>query len=168
MSHFADIRTQLTDALALRQGLEHLGFQVGAVNIPPNLSQKELDEIAMRYCNSFSDSRQAHLIARHSALLQQSTAIGFLWNAATQTYDLQCDPYELRHSDLGASWEYQRLDDAEIERSLNQRIQLEHDHAYVRQQYPPNQYIITENKVENGIQLTIKPKTQLVNIGSAV
>jgi hypothetical protein len=69
---------------------------------------------------------------------------------------------------LGTNWEYQRLNDAEIQRSLNQRIQLEHDHAYVRQQYPPNQYIITENKVVNGIQLTIKPKTQLVNIGSAV
>ena len=168
MSHFADIRTQLTDALALRQALEHLGFQVEAVDIPPNLSQKELDEIAMRYCNSFSDSRQAHLIARHSALLPQSTAIGFLWNAATQTYDSQCDPYELRYSDLGTNWEYQHLNDAEIQRSLNQRIQLEHDHAYVRQQYPPDQYIITENQVDNGIQLTIKPKTQLVNIGSAV
>ena len=59
MSHFADIRTQLTDASALCQALEHLGFQVEAVEIPPNLSQKELDEIAMRYCNSFSDTRQA-------------------------------------------------------------------------------------------------------------
>ena len=168
MSHFADIRTQLTDALALRQALEHLGFQVEAVEIPPNLSQKELDEIAIRYSNSFSDTRQAHLIARHSELRQQSTAIGFLWNAATKTYDLQCDPYELRYSDLGTNWQYQQLNDAEIQRSLNQRIQLEHDHAYVRQQYPSDQYIITENKVDNGIQLTIKPKTQLVNIGSAV
>ena len=168
MSHFADIRTQLTDALALRQALEHLGFQVEAVEIPPNLSQKELDEIAMCYCNSFSDTRRAHLIARHSELLQQSTAIGFLWNATVKTYDLQCDPYELRYSDLGTNWEYQRLNDAEIQRSLNQRIQLEHDHAYVRQQYPSDQYIITENKVDNGIQLTIKPKTQLVNIGAAV
>jgi hypothetical protein len=101
MSHFADIRTQLTDALALRQALEHLGFQVEAVEIPPNLSQRELNQIALHYRNSFSDTRQAHLIARHSELLQQSTAIGFLWNAATQTYDLQCDPYELRYSDLG-------------------------------------------------------------------
>ena len=168
MSHFADIRTQLTDALALRQALEHLGFQVEAVETSSNLSQRELNQIALHYRNSFSDTRQAHLIARHSELLQQSTAIGFLWNAATQTYDLQCDPYELRYSDLGTNWEYQRLDDAEIQRSLNQRIQLEHDHAYVRQQYPPDQYIITENQVDNGIQLTIKPKTQLVNIGSAV
>jgi len=168
MSQFADIRTQLTDALALRQALEHLGFQVEAVEISPNLSHRELNRIALHYHNSFSDTRKAHLIARHSELLQQSTAIGFLWNAATQTYDLQCDPYELRYSDLGTNWEYQRLDDAEIQRSLNQRIQLEHDHAYVRQQYPPDQYIITENQVDNGIQLTIKPKTQLVNIGSAV
>jgi hypothetical protein len=168
MSHFADICTQLTNALTLRQALEHLGFQVEAVEVPPNLSQRELNQIALHYRNSFSDTRKAHLIARHSELRQQNTAIGFLWNAATKTYDLQCDPYELRYSDLGKNWEYQRLDDAEIQRSLNQRIQLEHDHAYVRQQYPPDQYIITENKVDNGIQLTIKPKTQRVNIGSAV
>jgi hypothetical protein len=168
MSHFTDIRTQLSDAVALRLALEHLGFQVEAVEIPPNLSQRELQRLALPYRNSYSDMRRAHLVARHVELLQKRTAIGFLWNAATKTYDLQCDPYELRHSDLGKNWTYPRLSDAEIQRSLSQRIQLQHDHAYVRQQYPSDQYIITENEIENGIQLTIKPKTQLIAIGAAI
>jgi hypothetical protein len=168
MSHFTDIRTQLSNAVALRLALEHLGFQVEAVEIPPNLSQRELERLALPYRNSYSDMRRAHLVARHVELLQKRTAIGFLWNAAAQTYDLQCDPYELRHSDLGKNWAYPRLSDAEIQRSLSQQIQLQHDHAYVRQQYPSDQYIITENSIENGIQLTIKPKTQLIAIGSAI
>jgi hypothetical protein len=168
MSHFTDICTQITNPLALRQGLEQLGFQVEAVEISPSLSRQELHRLALSYCNSFSDTRRAHLIARHSELLQQKTAIGFLWNVAAQAYDLQCDPYELRHSNLGKNWQYQRLTDALIQQSLNQRIQLHHDHAYVRQQYPPDQYIISESQIDNGIQLTIKPKTQQVNIGSAI
>jgi hypothetical protein len=168
MSHFTDIRTQITNPLALRQGLEQLGFQVEAVEISPSLSQQELQRLALSYRNSFSDTRRAHLIARHPELLRQRTAIGFLWNAATKSYDLQCDPYELRRSDLGKNWMYQQLNDAEIQRSLSQRIQLEHDHAYVRQQYPSDQYIITESQLDNGIQLTIKPKTQQVNIGAAI
>jgi hypothetical protein len=168
MSHFTDIRTQLSDAVALRLALEHLGFQVEAVEIPPNLSQRELERLALPYRNSYSDMRRAHLVARHVELLQKRTAIGFLWNAAAHTYDLQCDPYELRHSDLGKNWAYPRLSDAEIQRSLSQQIQQQHDHAYVRQQYPSDQYIITENSIENGIQLTIKPKAQLIAIGSAI
>jgi hypothetical protein len=168
MSHFTDIRTQLSDAVALRLALEHLGFQVKAVEIPLNLSQQELQRLALPYRNSYSDMRRAHLVARHVGLLQKRTAIGFLWNAGTRTYDLQCDPYELRHSDLGKNWAYPRLSDVEIQRSLSQRIQLQHDHAYVRQQYSSDQYIITENEIENGIQLTIKPKTQLIAIGSAI
>jgi hypothetical protein len=139
MSHFTDIRTQLSDAVALRLALEHLGFQVEAVEIPPNLSQRELERLALPYRNSYSDMRRAHLVARHVELLQKRTAIGFLWNAAAQTYDLQCDPYELRHSDLGKNWAYPRLSDAEIQRSLSQQIQLQHDYAYVRQQYPSDQ-----------------------------
>jgi hypothetical protein len=168
MSHFTDIRTQITNPLALQQGLEQLGFQVEAVEISPALSQQELHRLALSYRNSYSDTRRAHLVARHPQLLQQRTAIGFLWNIETQAYDLQCDPYELRYSDLGKTWQYQKLTDALIQQSLNQRIQLHHDHAYVRQQYPADQYLITEHEIDNGIQLTIKPKMQQVNIGAAI
>jgi hypothetical protein len=168
MSHFTDIRTQIRNIVALRQALEELGFEVEAVEIPTNLSQRELDRLALPYCNSYSDTRRAHLVARQDDLLQKRTAIGFLWNAEAKTYDLQCDPYELRYSKLGEIWRYSRLSDAEIQRSLSQRIQLQHDHACVRQQYPSDQYIITENAIENGVQLTIKPKMQLIAIGSAI
>jgi hypothetical protein len=168
MSHFSDIRTQLVHPQALLKALEALGFVVESVEIQPEMKQRELTAIALRYCNSFSDSSKAHVVARHDQLLNQRTAIGFLWNAETKAYDLQCDPYELRYSELGRNWGYFSLRDAELQQALSHRIQLEHDHAYVRLQYPPDQFIITENKIDNGIQLTIKPKTQLVNIGAAI
>jgi hypothetical protein len=168
MSHFSDIRTQLVHSQALLKALEALGFVVESVEIQPEMKQRELTAIALRYSNSFSDSSKAHIVARHAQLCDQRTAIGFLWNAETKAYDLQCDPYELRYSELGRSWGYFSLQDAEIQQSLSQRIQLEHDHAYVRLQYPPDQFIITENKIDNGIQLTVKPKSQLVNIGTAI
>jgi hypothetical protein len=168
MSHFSDIRTRLVHSQALLKALEALGFVVESVEIQPAMTQRELDAIALRYRNSFSDSSKAHVIARHDQLLDQTTAIGFLWNAEAKAYDLQCDPYELRYSEFGKTWGYSSLRDAELQQSLSDRIQLSHDHAYVRLQYPPDQFIITENKIDNGIQLTVKPKTQFVNIGSAI
>jgi hypothetical protein len=168
MSHFSDIRTQLVHSEALIKALEALGFVVETVEIQPAMTQRELNAIALPYRNSFSDSSNAHVVARHEQLLNQRTAIGFLWDAKTKSYDLQCDPYEWRYSELGKTWSYSSLEDAEIQQSLSDRIQLSHDHAYVLLQYPTEQFIITENKIDSGIQLTIKPKTQLVNIGSAV
>jgi hypothetical protein len=168
MSHFSDIRTQLVHSQALLKALEALGFVVESVEIQPAMKQQELEAIALHYRNSFRDSSKAHVVARHEQLLNQTTAIGFLWNAEAKAYDLQCDPYELRYSELGKTWGYYGSRDAEIQQFLSHRIQMEHDHAYVRLQYPPDQFIITENKIDNGIQLTIKPKTQFVNIGSAI
>jgi hypothetical protein len=168
MSHFSDIRTQLVHSQALLKALEALGFVVESIEIQPNMTQRELNAVALPYRNSFSDSSKAHIVARHEQLLNQQTAIGFLWNAETKAYDLQCDPYELRYSEFGKTWGYYSLRDAELQQSLSDRIQLEHDHAYVRLQYPSDQFIITENKIDSGIQLTIKPKTQFVNIGAAV
>jgi hypothetical protein len=152
MSHFSDIRTQLVHSQALLKAMETLGFVVESVEIQPEMKQRELEAIALRYSNSFSDSSKAHVVARHAQLCD----------------DLQCDPYELRYSELGRNWGYFSLRDTELQQSLSQRIQLEHDHAYVRLQYPPDQFIITENKIDNGIQLTVKPKSQLVNIGTAI
>jgi hypothetical protein len=168
MSHFSDIRTRLVHPQALLKALEALGFVVESVEIQPQMKQSELNAIALQYRNSFSDSSKAHVVARHEQLLHHRTAIGFLWNAETKAYDLQCDPYEWRYSELGKTLGHQSLEDAEIQQSLSDRIQLEHDHAYVRLQYPPDQFIITETTIDSGIQLTIKPKTQFVNIGSAV
>jgi hypothetical protein len=168
MSHFSNIRTRLVHPQALLNTLKALGFVVESVEIRPDMTQRELDAIALRYYNSFTDSSKAHIVARHDQLVNNRTAIGFLWNAETQAYDLQCDPYEWRDSELGKSWGYLSLEDDAIQQSLSDRIQLEHDHAYVRLQYPSDQFIITENTIDNGIQLTIKPKTQLVNIGSAI
>jgi hypothetical protein len=168
MSHFSDIRTQLVHPQALLKALEALGFVVESVEIRPAMTQQELEAIALRYRNSFSDSSKAHVVARHDQLFEQTTAIGFMWNAEAKAYDLQCDPYELRFSELGKAWGYYGSQDAEIQQSLSHRIQLEHDHAYVRLQYPADHFIITENKIDNGIQLTIKPKTHLVNIGAAI
>jgi hypothetical protein len=168
MSHFSNIRTQLVHPQALLKALEALGFVVESVEIQPEMKQRELQAFCLTYYNTFSASSKAHVVARHDQLLTQRTAIGFLWNAETKAYDLQCDPYEWRYSELGKSWGYLGLQDDAIQQSLSDRIQLEHDHAYVRLEYPPDQFIITENTIDNGIQLTIKPKTQLVNIGSAI
>jgi hypothetical protein len=168
MSHFSDIRTQLVHSQALLKALEALGFVVESVEIQPQMKQSELNAIALPYRNSFSGSSKAHIVARHEQLLNHRTAIGFLWNAETKAYDLQCDPYELRYSEFGKTWNYYSLRDAELQQSLSDRIQLSHDHAYVLLQYPTEQFIITENTIDSGIQLTIKPKTQLVNIGSAI
>jgi hypothetical protein len=168
MSHFSSIRTRLVHPQALLNALKALGFVVESVEIRSDMTQRELDAIALSYRNSFSDSSKAHVVARHDQLCDRKTAIGFLWNAETKAYDLQCDPYEIRYSELGRNWGYFSLRDAELQQSLSDRIQLEHDHAYVRLQYPSDQFIITENTIDNGIQLTIKPKTQLVNIGAAI
>jgi hypothetical protein len=168
MSHFSDIRTRLVHPQALLNALKALGFVVETVEIQPDMTQQELESIALHYRNSFSDSSKAHVVARHDQLLNHRTAIGFLWNAETKAYDLQCDPYEWRYSEMGKNWGYLGLRDDAIQQSLSDRIQLEHDHAYVRLQYPSDQFIITETTIDSGIQLTIKPKTQLVNIGSAI
>jgi hypothetical protein len=168
MSHFSDIRTRLVHTPALCQALELLGFTMQSVEIDPDMTAPELAKIALRYSNSFDDTRTAHVIARHPQLRQQETAIGFLWNAATRSYDLQCDAYELRNSLLGYEWGYNQRRDDEIETSLTQRLQLEHDRAYVRLQYPAEQYQITEQSIDNGIQLVIKPKTQFASIGAAI
>jgi hypothetical protein len=168
MSHFSDIRTRLVHFQALLNALNTLGFVVESVEVQPDMTQQELESIALHYCNSFSDSSKAHVVARHDQLDNHRTAIGFLWNAETEAYDLQCDPYEWRYSELGKSWGYLGLQDDAIQQALSDRIQLEHDHAYVRLQYPPDQFIIAETTIDSGIQLTIKPKAQLVNIGSAI
>jgi hypothetical protein len=168
MSHFSDIRTRLVHPQALLNALKALCFVIESVEIQPAMTQQQLESIAIHYRNSFSDSSKAHVVARHDQLINHRTAIGFLWNAETKAYDLQCDPYEWRDSELGRNWGCQTLEDAEIQQALSDRIQLAHDHAYVRLQYPPDQFIITENTIDSGIQLTIKPKTQLVNIGSAI
>jgi hypothetical protein len=168
MSHFSDIRTRLVHTPALCQALESLGFTVQSVEIRPDMTPQELAKIALRYSNSFDDTRTAHVIARHSQLRQQATAIGFLWNPETRAYDLQCDAYELRNSILGHEWGYRQRHDREIEQSLTQRLQLEHDRAYVRLQYPAEQYQITEQPIDEGIQFVIKPKTQFASIGAAI
>jgi hypothetical protein len=168
MSHFSDIRTRLVHTLALCQALESLGFTVQSVEIHPNMTPQALAQIALRYANSFGDTRTAHVIARHPLLRQQETAIGFLWNAGTRSYDLQCDAYELRNSTLGHEWGYRQGHDREIEQSLTQRLQLEHDRAYVRLQYPAEQYQVTEQAIDEGIQFVIKPKTQFASIGAAI
>jgi hypothetical protein len=168
MSHFSDIRTRLVHAPALQKALESLGFTVQSVEIHPNMTFQELTKVALRYANNFNDTRTAHVIARHPQLRQQTTAIGFLWNADTRSYDLQCDAYELRNSVLGQKWKYTQLRDSEIEQSLTQRLQLEHDRAYVRLQYPAEQYQITEQAIDEGIQFVIKPKTQFASVGTAI
>jgi hypothetical protein len=168
MSHFSDIRTRLVHTPALRQALESLGFIVRSVEIRPDMTHRELAKIALSYSNSFEDTRTAHVIARHPQLRQQDTAIGFLWNAETRSYDLQCDAYELRHSILGREWSYAQLQDSEIEKLLNHRLQLEHDRAYVQIQYPADQYQITEQAIDDGVQLVIKPKAQFASIGAAI
>jgi hypothetical protein len=167
MSHFSDIRTRLVHTLALCQALESLGFSVQSVEIRPDMTLQELTKVALRYSNSFDDTRSAHVIARHPQLRQQTTAIGFRWNAETQSYDLQCDAYEIRNSSFGYTWGF-KGQDAEIQQSLTQRLQLEHDRAYVRLQYPAEQYQITEQAIDDGIQFVIKPKTQFASIGAAI
>jgi hypothetical protein len=168
MSHFSDIRTRLVHTPALCQALESLGFIVRSVEIASDMTALQLAKIALRYSNSFGDTRTAHVIARHTQLKRQSTAIGFLWNAETRSYDLQCDAYELRNSFLGSRWGYNQRRDDEIETLLNQRLQLEHDRAYVRLQYPAEQYQITEQAIDDGVQLVITPKTQFASIGAAI
>jgi hypothetical protein len=168
MSHFSDIRTRLVHTPALCQALELLGFTVQFVEIDPNMTPQAMAQVALRYSNSFGDTRTAHVIARHPQLRQQETAIGFLWNTGIQSYDLQCDAYELRNSILGREWDYTQLQDKEIETLLTQQLQLEHDRAYVRLQYPAEQYQITEQAIDNGIQLVIKPKGQFASIGAAI
>jgi hypothetical protein len=168
MSHFSDIRTRLIHTPALCQALESLGFTVQSVEVHPDMTLQALAQIALRYANSFGDTRIAHMIARHPQLRQQETAIGFLWNAVTRSYDLQCDAYELRNSLLGYAWGYTQRHDHEIETLLTQRLQLEHDRAYVQLQYPAEQYQITEQTIDDGIQLVIKPKAQLASIGAAI
>jgi hypothetical protein len=168
MSHFADIRTQLVHTPALRQALESLGFTVEAAKIRPDMAASELQKIAIRYANSYGDTRIAHVIARHPHLRQQRTAIGFLWNPETHAYDLQCDAHEIRNSPLGHQWRYSQMSDTEIHQALNQRLQLEHDRAYVRLQYSPAQYQITEEAIDDGIQFVIKPKAQHASIGAAI
>jgi hypothetical protein len=168
MSHFSDVRTRLVHPQALLKALKAMGFVVESVEIQPEMNQRELQAFCLTYYNTFSASSKAHIVARHDQLCDRKTAIGFLWNAEAKAYDLQCDPYEIRYSELGRNWGYFSLQDGELQQSLSDRIQLEHDHAYVRLQYPSDQFIITENTIDNGIQLTIKPKTQLVNIGAAI
>jgi hypothetical protein len=132
------------------------------------MAASELQKIAIRYANSYGDTRTAHLIARHPHLRQQQTAIGFSWNPETRSYDLQCDAYEIRNSPLGQQWQYSRMSDSEIHQALNQRLQLEHDRAYVRLQYPAEQYQIAEQAIDGGIQFVIKPKAQHASIGAAI
>jgi hypothetical protein len=168
MSHFSDIRTRLVHAPALCQALESLGFNVQFVDIHPDMTPQALAQVALHYSNSYDDTRTAHVIARHPQLRQQETAIGFLWNPETRSYDLQCDAYELRNSLLGYEWGYNPQGDAEIEQSLTQRLQLEHDRAYVRLKYPAEQYQVTEQAIDEGIQLVIKPKAQFASVGAAI
>ncbi|MCU0567187.1 MAG: hypothetical protein MUF49_11385 [Oculatellaceae cyanobacterium Prado106] len=168
MSHFSDICTRLVDPQALRQALEVLGFTVEAVEIQLDMTQEQLNAIALPYANSYSDRRSAHVIARHPELRQQETAIGFLWNVEAEAFVLQCDAYEIRNSTLGYRWELRNLCDREVEQSLNQRIQMQHDRAYVQLQYPATQYLITEQLLDDGIQLVIKPRTDRLAIGAAI
>ncbi|MBM0745008.1 hypothetical protein JOY44_26165 (plasmid) [Phormidium sp. CLA17] len=168
MSHFSDIRTQLNHPQALVKGLQAMGFDVQAVTLTPEMSIKDIQAAEIVYHNSYGDSRRAHVIARQRQLMNNRTAIGFLWDAVANLYTLQCDPYEIRHSQFGREFDYTQLQDAAIKILLNQQLQMEHDRAAVLLKFPANQYTITEQRIENKITLTIKPKQQLQTIGSAI
>lgn len=168
MSHFSDIRTQLTNSTALISGLKAMGFEVQFAPITPGLSATQLRAAAIDYDNSYGDTRQAHVIARHTLLKNKRTAIGFLWNAAIGTYTLQCDAYEVKHSQYGQEFGYTGLRDEAIETLLNQKIQQAHDRAGVLLKYPADQFQVVEEQIDDKITLTIKPKRQLQTIGGSI
>lgn len=168
MSHFSDIRTQLNHPQALINGLQAMGFEVQAVTLTPEMSTKDIQAAAIAYQNSYRDTRRAHVIARHRRLMNQRTAIGFLWDAVASLYTLQCDPYEIRASQFGREFGFTHLQDAAIKILLNQLIQIEHDRAAVLLKFPPAQYTIIEQRIKNKITLTVKPKLQLQTMSSGI
>lgn len=173
MSHFADIKTQLNDHQALINGLREMGFLIEAISITPEMTAKQIAKAALRYVNSYNDSCRAHIIARHPKLREKHTAIGFLWDSQARAYTLQCDPYEIRHSEYGSEFDYSQLTDEAIQTLLNYRVQLEHDRAGVLLKYPASNFVVTEQRIDNEITFTIKPKPQIQqtishSIGSAI
>lgn len=168
MSHFSDIRTQLTNPAALISGLKAMGFEVQSAPITPGMTATQLRSAAIDYDNSYSDTRHAHVIARHARLKNKRTAIGFLWNPDSGVYTLQCDAYEVKHSQYGQEFGYTGLRDDAIETLLNQKIQQAHDRAGVLLKYPTNQFQVIEEQIDNRITLTIKPKRQLQTIGGNI
>jgi hypothetical protein len=165
MSHFLDIRTQLNHPQALLNGLTAMGFNVQAAIIKPETQQTAA---AIAYHNSFGDSRHAHVIARHRSLLNGRTAIGFLWDALASIYTLQCDPYEIRRSQYGREFSYSGLQDYAVQVLLTQRIQMEHDRAAILLKFPADKYVIAEERIENKLTLTVKPKPQLQALSSSI
>lgn len=161
MSHFADIKTQLKDQQALINGLREMRFLIEAISISPEMTAKQIAKAALRYVNSYNDSRRAHIIARHPKLREKRTAIGFLWDSEAGVYTLQCDPYEIRHSEYGSEFGYSHLTDEAIQTLLNYQVQLEHDRAGVFLNYPPSNFVVTEQRIDNEITFTIKPKPQI-------
>lgn len=161
MSHFADIKTQLKDQQALINGLREMGFLIEAISITPEMTANQIAKAALRYVNGYNDSRRAHVIARHPKLREKQTAIGFLWNSESGAYILQCDPYEIRHSEYGSEFGYSQLTDEAIQTLLNYQVQLEHDRAGVFLNYPPSNFVVTEQRIDNEITFTIKPKPQI-------
>lgn len=159
MSHFTDIRTQLSNSVALINGLKSMGFEVKSVDI---------HAAAIPYSNSYNDRRNAHIVARHDSLRNQSTAIGFLWNPEDNVYTLQCDPYEIRNSQYGREFGYATLNDRAIETRLNQTIQQAHDRAGVLLKYPSHQFDIVETVENDTITLSISPKQQLQTISNSI
>lgn len=161
MSHFADIKTQLKDQQALIIGLREMGFLIEAISITPEMTANQITKAALCYVNSYNDSRRAHMIARHPKLREKQTAIGFLWDSESGAYTLQCDPYEIRHSEYGIEFGYSHLTDEAIQTLLNYQVQLEHDRAGVLLNYPPSNFVVTEQRIDNEITLTIKPKPKI-------
>ena len=179
MSHFISIKTTLKVQPTLKAGLVNMGFEVEAVTLNPGLSSRALAGLAIAYTNSFHRAQKAHIVARHALLRAKATAIGFLWDATEQTYVLQCDPYEIRHSDYGRQFghvvgdadgkpvvetPYGDMNEETVLTVLQQQLQIEYDRALVRATYN----VLSETYVGTEIQFTTTPKVTSVSLGATV
>lgn len=176
MSHFIEVKTTLKVLTTLKQALQSMGFTVEAVPLAPKLSPESVKALSLQYQNSFQQSQRAHVVARHVLLRDQTTAIGFRWDTEAQVYTLQCDPYEIKHSDYGAtfghvvgddegkpvvSMKYNDMTDNSVLTVLQQQLQIEYDRAVVRGSYS----VISETYVGTAIEYVVKPHGQTIDLG---
>ena len=160
MSHFATIKTKLTNKQALVSGLKEALAKKGI------FIEIEVLEQARRLVNKYDkdDESYGEIIISHKVLAmphwQGMVDVGYLWNQATSQFELQFDSYDYNRNRLGSAFGH-------VE-NFNKAVQFEHDKIVLQEtlstNYPATEWDYGEQTVlEDGtITMEITKKPQLI------
>lgn len=166
MSHFATIKTQLSDREALIEGLKTLLTEKGIT------AEVEVHEHPVKLISDYDRRNQAEaeiVIRRnhlHTTHRKSQLDVGFRWDAHQNCFVLIADAWDFNQNALSLAFprtQRQRRTLSPVEH-FNEEVQFYHDEAVIQRDYPAHLWNREEVVLDDGsIETTL---TQIVSISN--